>query len=304
MKDDATSRTPRQLPGLWRCCLGALLLGPSIAVANVEVCGEPDDYSRLSLGYYQQDHADLDENAGRLGREDRRADLQYKVNDTWSVGIRHRYVTLDIEPLELQTNGHLHTLSFPVHRQSGRDGKGFRFSIAPTLSASSNVIKDPGEFSSNTIQLLAAMVWSQDLSSDTNLRYGLCADQRFGEYAIYPSITLGWRPRPHWLIELGFPTTRLSYRVSPEITTSLRIAPDGNEWHVKSRDLERQSQLVHEALQLRWALDWQASERIGLRVEIARLFRSRYDVVLADDTRAELNLDTATRIGAAVEWRF
>ena len=284
--------------------LGAMLLLPAIALAGVDVCDQPDEYSRLSLGYFQQDDSGFDENPGRLGREDRFADLQYKANDRWSVGIRHRYAILDVEPGELQTNGHLHTLSFPAHRRSGSDEKGFRFSIAPTLSASSNVMKDPGEFTADTFQLLAAALWNRQLSSGADLRYGLCADHRFGEYAIYPSITLAWRPHPHWLIELGFPMTRMSYQVSSGVTTSLRIAPDGNEWHVKSRDLERQSQLVHEALQLRWAFDWQASEHIGLSVAIARLFRSRYNVTLVDDTRAGLDLDTATRVGAAVEWRF
>ena len=281
-----------------------MLLLPSIVLADIDVCQQPGDYSSLSLAWYQQDRSALDANAGEISRKDQLADLQYKVSDTWSIGIRHRYVILDVEPAELQTNGHLHTLSFPVHRRGGSDEKGFRFSIAPTLSASSNVMKDPGEFTADTFQLLAAAIWNRQLASGADLSYGICADHRFGEYAIYPSIMLAWRPRQHWLIELGFPVTRLSYRVSPKMTTSLRIAPDGNEWQVKSRDLERQSQLVHEALQLRLALDWQAGERIGLRVEIAQLFRSRYDVVLADDTRAELALDTATRIGAAVEWRF
>ena len=287
-----------------RSCLSVLLLGPAIAWPNADVCDQPGEHSRVSAAYYRQDVSPLDANAGDFGREDQQASLQLRLNDTWSLGLAHRYVILDVEPLELQTNGHLHILSFPVHWQSGPDGNGFRFSIAPTLSASSNVMKDPGEFSSDTIQLLAAMVWSRDLSNGTTLRYGVCADHRFGEYAIYPSITLAWRPRPHWLIELGLPVTRLSYRLTPELTTTLQIAPDGNEWHVKSRDLQKQSQLVYDTLQARWALDWQASERIGLSVEIARLFRSRYDVVLVDDTRIELGLDTATRIGAAVDWRF
>lgn len=283
---------------------GALLLQSSIVYADIDVCQQPDDYSRVSVGYYRQDPSTLDASAAEIGREDQQVDLHFKLNDTWSLGLAHRYVILDVAPIELQTNGHLHTVSVPLHRQSRTDGKGFRFSVAPTLSASSNVMKEPGEFSADTFQLLAAMVWSKDLSNDTTLRYGVCADHRFGAYAIYPALSIAWRPHPEWLIEAGFPVTRMSYRVSGDVSMSLRIAPDGNEWHVKSRDRTRQSQLVYEALQVRWALRWQAMARLGVTVDVARLFRGRYDVALQDDSRVRLAQQSATRLGAAVEWRF
>lgn len=302
--NNATSRTPCWPVHLFRIGLGVVLLGPAIVMAEMDICQPQDESSHLSFGYYQQDWNELDDGAGQIRRTDQNSELHYELNDTWSLGVGHRYVILDVAPQQLQTNGHLHTVSFPFHRQSGSDGKSFRFSIAPALSASSNVMKDPGEYSADTFQLLAAAVWSAKLSDKTDLRYGLCADHRFGQYAVYPSIGLDWRPRADLQVTFGFPVTRVTYQASPRVDMSLRITPDGNEWHVKNRDLTRQSQLVYEAMQIGWALNWQARERLTLTVDIARLMRSRYDVVLADDSRVELALDAATRVGAAFAWRF
>ena len=300
----ATSTTLCRPAHLSRIGLGVLLMVPAMVLADTGICQPPDPSSRLSFAYYEQDRTNIDGRADQVRRSDRQSELHFEMSDAWSLGIEHRYVVLNVAPTELQTNGHLHTLSFPLHWQSGADDKSFRFSIAPALSASSNVMKDPGEYSADTIQLLAAALWSRELSDRTDLRYGVCADHRFGQYAAYPSISLDWRPREDLQVTLGFPVTRATYRISPRVDTSLRIAPDGNEWHVKTRDLARQSQLVYEALQVGWALNWQARERLTLTVDVAWLMRSRYDVVLADDSRVELAPDDAARVGAGVEWRF
>lgn len=287
-----------------RIGFSALLLAPAVVFGSIDVCEQPEDLSRLSLGYHEQDAVDLARNAGRIRRDSRDFDLQYRLGDTWLVGLGHRYVILDVAPAELQTNGHLHTLFVPLHRQSVSDGKSFRFSVAPGLSASSNVMKDPGEFGTDTFQLLVAVAWSRELSEDANLRYGLCGDHRFGKYAVYPSITLDWRPRPDLMIQLGLPVTRLTYEATPAIEISLRVSPDGNEWHVKSKDLDKQSRLVYRALLIEWALRWQASEHVGVTVGVARAFENRYEATLLDDVRVELSHDAATRVGAALEWRF
>jgi hypothetical protein len=298
---------PRPLRWLMRC-LGvgssALLLGPPIVLASVDVCQPPDAFSHLSLGYYKQHGANVYGDAGRIVRENHDVGLQYRLNDTWSLGVGHRYVILDLERTELQTNGHLHTLFFPLHRQGGSGGNSIRISVAPALSASSNVMKDPGEFSADTFQLLAAIVWSRDLSERAKLRFGVCGDHSFGKYTVYPSIALDWRPHPGLLVELGLPVTGLTYEASPAIELMLRVSPDGNEWHVKSKNLEKQSRLVFRALLVEWAVKWQARERVAVTVGVARAFENRYDVTLLDDRRVELSHDAATRVGAGLEWRF
>lgn len=287
-----------------RIGLVTLLLAPSSVLAGFDVCQPPDDVSRLSLGYSKQDRTRLEGSTSDVRREDRDINLQYRLDDTWLVGVRHRYVILDVAPIELQTNGHLHTLFFPVHRQGKPDGNGFRFSIAPGVSASSNVMKDPGDYTGDTFQLLAALVWTRDLSSRTNLRFGLCGDHSFGKYTVYPSFGFDWRPRPDVTIALGLPVSELTYRARKGIDLSVRLSPDGNEWHVKSRDKRQQSRIVSRAILLELALKWQALERLGVTASVARRFHNRYEVALVDERRVKLSHDAATRVGIALDWLF
>ena len=97
---------------------------------------------------------------------------------------------------------------------------------------------------------------------------------------------------------------RLIYEASAGVDLSLQLSPQGNEWHVMSRDGERQSRLVFKAILVESALRWDAGESVGLTVGVARLFRSRYDAVLLDDTQAGLSHDPTTRIGVALDRRF
>jgi len=284
--------------------MSIILLCPSNSLASVDVCQQPSDFSHLSVAYYSHGKSVVAGTAGQIDRENHNVDLQYKKNEIWSFGVGHRYVILDVEPIELQTNGHLHTLFFPVHRQSGSDSKGFRFSIAPSLSASSNVMKNPGEYSADTFQLIAALVWSRKLSDRVELRYGVCGDHRFGSYEIYPSITIGWRPRTNLMIEMGFPTTRLTYQALPSTSLSLRIAPYGNEWHVKSKDMENESKLVFQASLVECAVTWQARKHLAITASVGRILHAQYDVTLLDDSSVRFSDDAVTRIGAALEWRF
>jgi hypothetical protein len=304
MMHDATLTIPCWFVRAALIGMSIFLPYPSTSLASVDVCQQPSDFSHLTVAYYGHDTSVVDGTPIQIDRENRNVDLQYKMDDVWSLGVGHRYVILGMEPIELQTNGHLHTLFFPVHRQSGSDSKGFRFSIAPSLSASSNVLKNPGEYSADTIQFLGALVWRRELSERVELRYGVCGDHSFGGYKIYPSITIGWRPRTDLMIEMGFPITRVTYRGFPNTSLSLRIAPYGNEWHVKSKDMEKQSQLVFEASLVECAITWHAHKRLAITASVGRILHGQYNVTLLDDSRAGFSYDAITRVGAALELRF
>ncbi len=272
--------------------------------SSVDVCQQPLAYSHLSIAYYIDEKSSIERDLGEVKQENRVFDLLFKLNNKWSLGAGHRYTILNVDPLKLQTNGHLHTFYGPLHIQSQSGRRGFRFSIAPALSASSNYVKDPGEYNADALQLLAALVWSKQLSDRTNVRYGVCGDHRFGSYKIYPLVSVDWQPHADWTIELGFPTSRLSYQVSKSLSSSLRFTPDGNEWHVKDKSLEKQSQLVYEAYLLEWAFNWQVHKRFSITASVGRKFHNRYVMTLLDESHVQLSSDSVTRIGAAIAWRF
>ena len=288
----------------WLACMGLCLSCVSNSFASVDICQEPPADSYLSVGYHKHDKSSFDRGPGETRQENFEFDLQFKPNDKWVFGAGHRYTILNVDGLELQTNGHLHTFYLPVHRLSQAEGKSFRFSFAPALSASSNVMKDPDEYSGDALQLLPALVWGRQVTDQVGMRYGICGDHRFGAYRIYPIVSADWQPHPDWTIELGFPVSQLRYRLSKSLASSLRIAPDGNEWYVSDKSQQKQSKLVYEAYVIEWAFDWQAQEHLILTASIGVQFDNRYEWTLLDDSRDSLSSESVTRIGAALMWHF
>jgi hypothetical protein len=288
----------------WLASMCLCLSCVSNSLASVDICQDPPAEAHLSIAYVKHDESSFERSLGETRQENFDIDLQFQSNDKWAFGAGHRYTILNVSRLELQTNGHLHTFFLPVHRMSQADRNSFRFSFAPALSASSNVMKDPGEYRADALQLLAALVWNRQVSEHVGIHYGICGDHRFGSYQIYPLIGVDWELHPDWMIELGFPASQLSYQVSKSLTSLLRIAPDGNEWYVRDESLENQSQLVYQAYTLEWAISWQAREHFSLTGTVGIQFHNRYELTLLDNSRDRLSSESVTRIGAALAWRF
>jgi hypothetical protein len=147
-------------------------------------------------------------------------------------------------------------------------------------------------------------VWGRRVSDRTSLRYGLCGDHRFGDYQVYPVISVQWQAHPDWTIQLGFPSSWLSYQISKRSSSMIRIKPDGNEWHVMDRDLVNRSQFVYESFAFEWTFDWQLRESIAITASVGRQFDNRIEMTLLDQSRVRVSGDAVTRLGAALEWRF
>ena len=285
-------------------CLCLCLTGLSEVMASVDICEDPGTYSRLSIDVVRYSDSTIDNGAAAVGQKNNNFNIMFKTNDDkYLFGAGHRYSIFDVDPLQPQTNGHLHTFFLPLHKLTGNEHGSFRASIAPALSASSNVF-DNRKVSNDAFQLLVALVWGRRLSDRASLRYGICGDHRFGDYQIYPVISAQWQPHPDWSMQIGFPTSWLSYQVSARTSTMIRIRPDGNEWYVLDRSLVNHSQFVYEAFALEWAFDWELGESFAITASVGRQIHNRFEMTLVDQSRVRLSSDSVTRVGAALEWRF
>jgi hypothetical protein len=276
----------------------------SDVLASVDICQDPGTYSKLSIDLVRYSDSTFDNGAGAVGQKNNNFDLMFKTDDEHLLfGAGHRYSIFDVDPLQPETNGHLHTFFLPLHKLTGNDRNSFRASIAPALSASSNVF-DKRKITNDAVQLLAALVWGRRLSDRMSLRYGMCGDHRFGDYQIYPVISAQWQPHPDWNIQLGFPTSWLSYQISARSSSMIRIKPDGNEWYVLDRNLVNHSQFVYESYALEWTFDWELRESFTIMASVGRQIHNRFEMTLLDQSRVRLSSDAVTRLGAALEWRF
>jgi hypothetical protein len=295
--------TPSQLVRSWLVGSWLFLCSYSNALASVDVCQEPAAFSHVSVAHHYHENSTLERGLGGIRQKNNNFDLLFRLSD-WTVGAGHRYTILNVEPLELQANGHLHTFFLPLHRVSQSDNRSFRLSIAPALSASSNVMKDPDEYDADAFQLVAALAWSRQPTKRLTVRYGICGDHRFGNFQVYPLLSVDLQPDSDWTVRLGFPMSQLTYLVSTSLNTSLRIAPDGNEWYVKDKSLEKQSSLVYKAWLLEWSFSWTPNEHFMVKAGVGKQFNNSYEMTLLNDDRVQLDADPVTRLGAALTWRF
>lgn len=292
---------------LVQSCVTSLCLLPfcvSSSLAGVDICRQPAPHSHLSIAFSKQQASSIEPASGEVKQENSRFDLQLQLRNDWSAGAGHRYTILSVDPLQPQTNGHLHTYFLALHKQRRLDNSSMRFSIAPALSASSNIAKKPADYRADALQVLAALIWSRQLSDRSQLWYGACGDHRFGGYQVYPSVGIELQPADDWIIELGFPASQLTHRISPSLASALRIGPDGNEWYVEDEGLEKQSRVLYEAWLLELDVEWQTNEHFLITVGVGRQFRNRFELTLLDDSRVQFHSDPATRFSAAVAWRF
>lgn len=284
--------------------VGIVLPCVSNAATSAEICHSLASDSHVSVAYHIHEASALGTSGGTSDIENFSTDFLYRTRGRWAYGFGHRTTVLNVDGIDLQTNGYLHTFFLPVHRTSASGGRSFRFSIAPALSGSSNVTKSPEEYSSDALQLLAALIWKQPLREPWAISYGICGDHRFGAYQIYPAVSAYWEPHPNWSLELGFPRTRLSVQVSESIVSVLGLEPNGNEWYVKDSSLQMDSQLVYEAYLLEWAFEWRAHKHVSVSASVGREFDRHYELTLLDESVVRLPSDAATRIGVKLAWIF
>lgn len=283
----------------------ALVLVPSAVRASADVCGEPVRHSELAVAAANHEVSALAPMPGTSRRQYRHLDILVRnKSDALSFGFVHRYVMFNFDDIEPQTNAHLHTSFFPLHWVGERGESAFRFSIAPALSGSSNVMGHPQKYRKDTLQVLAAVAWRRDISATATARYAICGDRTFGEFRVYPSVGVEWRPHPDWTIDAGFPRSQIDYRIAANWSLSLRAGPDGNEWHVMDRDFSSQSQLHFKAYALDWDVLWQASPRISISAGVGSQLDAHYELTLRNGADVRLRAENSFRIVAGLRWRF
>jgi hypothetical protein len=223
--------------------------------------------SYISAGLVTHHTSALERELGRTEQENQ--DLQVLANGpgNFAIGFSHRYTKFDFEGIDPQTNAHLHTSAFPLHWQ--RDNGSLRVSIAPTLSASSNVLGHP-----------------------------------LGDYRLYPAAGIEWQPHPDWKLNLGFPASRITYRIGNDLSTELNLAPDGSEWHVMDRSFSEESLFIYESWAVEWRVAFEAGPHLVIAAGLGRQFRNRFEMTLRSGERITIESDSVNRTGAEVQWRF
>lgn len=281
---------------------GALLYASNVhGAGSFDVCAEPLHDSSLRAAYDIFDSSEFAD--GTLDRNNWAVDLAVAAGEGWLVGGAYRGTLIDESGVGFQTNGYLHSFYGVLHRMRA-DGRPVRWAVAPALSGSSNVTKDPDQYDGDAWQLLLAAVWEQPVTHTLAWRAGLCADHRFGRYRTYPVAALAWQPNADWLVEAGFPDTRIRFRPTGSLTAAFAVYPNGNEWYVKDKSLERASMFEYRAWAAELSLTWLAAKSLSLTATGGADVDAEYRADLMDGSRPTLDAGTVGRIGLEVAWTF
>jgi hypothetical protein len=272
--------------------------------SRASVCQEPGTLSYVSAGVVDHDISVLEHGQGTTEQKNQELEIFARGPANLSFGFSHRYSKFDFAGIEPQTNAHLHRSTFALQWRRGDSHDNVRAAVAPTLATSSNVLGHPQKYRSDTLQLSLALVRQQRLSASVVVRYGLCRDDRFGRYRFYPTATLEWRPHPHWEIDLGFPASGVTYRFSESLSSGLRAAPDGSEWHVMNRNFDAESQFVYEAYAVEWLFEFEAGEHLSLVAGVGRQLRNNFEMTLQSGERLSVESSPVDRVRAEIRWRF
>ena len=192
------------------------------------------------------------------------------------------------------TNGHLHSWDFPVswHRK-GADYK-LDYYLAPVLSVSSNAMKNPDLLDREALQLWTGMVYKKDLNQQSAWLLGFRSDHRFGPYRVYPVAGVCWQPDTNWQLQLALPDFSIRRFFSNGINIKLFAEPDGNKWHVFSKDETSSSDFIYNAIVTGLSIEWRINSTVRLELNAIKHSRREFNFSLEDGTPVETGARPST----------
>ena len=156
----------------------------------------------------------------------------------------HDYRAYEIETAAdraLQTNGHLHRLTW-AYRFSGPQ---WELSVAPVVAGSSNAGRHPKVIDAEFIFWQGFARYRRPWTPSVDAYWGVCRDDRFGSTRLTPVFGVEWRVNDQLDVTLGFPDTRLTWRMHPRLQIAGRH-PSGGGPLARVRRCRRASKPVRD----------------------------------------------------------
>lgn len=213
---------------------------------------------------------------------------------TSSIGFNFQYTNVDLESIDAMTNGHLHTWDFPLEGRLSSTGSELFYDITPAISVSSNALKNPELIDADGLQLNLGMVYKKNISLESAWLAGFRSDYRFGRYKVYPVVGVCMQPARDWDLQLAVPDFSILKRINRGLSLELFAEPVGNQWHVFSKDLTRESDFGYNAIAIGLSAQWHISASINVGLVIENQTNRRLSFVLDDNTLIEVKAESST----------
>ena len=272
--------------------------GRLFSAATNQYCDSAVDQNHFGLSRGTLDSSRLDAGAEvEFTREELTSGLvvSNEQHHSMAIDFNFQYTIFDFDnTLMPMTNGHLHTWDFPVSMRNKGSDYVLSYHLAPAISFSSNVLRDPRLADREGFQLGTGIVYKKDLGLENAWLLGFRSDHRFGHYRGYPVIGFCWRPSRNWQLQLALPDFSIRKSFSNGIHLKLFAEPDGNQWHVFSKDKTTDSDFTYDAIVTGLSVEWHVNASIKLGLDAEKHSRRRFDFVLDDGSVVKTRSKSST----------
>ena len=223
----------------------------------------------------------------------------------FDAGLDYQYTRYEYEGLDSR-NRDLHRIQFPVSfvwRDSDREVQGF---VAPGISTSSNVLRNPlDRLTSDDFHVAGRIEVAKQRGQAGSWMAGLAYDRAFGKPRLYPRFGLAWTTPNGLEVDLVFPEPAVRYQVSERQRLTATLFPAGHQWHVVTDDLGDEFAYRFEALRSELAWSYRFWRNFSVDLSLGYEFSRRHRLedaagdVIAADAVDELMVSIGIRSGSA-----
>lgn len=223
---------------------------------------------------------------------------------TLRIGLDYAYTRYEYDRLPTR-NRDLHRMRVPVEWKAG-SGLRHAVMLAPVIAASSNVFKDLVSRGSNEDFSVHGR-WQLEQPADgaaLGWRVGVARNDAFGSLRFQPLVAMLWSGASA-TAELGWPESRVEWRVRPALSIGAELLPAGGRWHVVSDERDGADFYYNlEAWQAAFTAAWSPRRRLQLAARAGAEFARQHR--FEDDTGAivDREADAAPFFELAVGWRW
>ena len=216
-----------------------------LACCSFALCAtaQPDDTKppNLVIAYTQTGNSDF----GRIPNADievRDHHLAFQFlraegeGRTFDFGLDYQYTHFDYEGINSRDRDQ-HRLQLPVHFEFIGRNRVFEGFIAPGVSTSSNVFKDPFNRLNSKDAFVSGRFQVRG-GEDRQWFAGVAHDRLFGETSTYPVAGVEFELAPDWDLRVAFPDPSIRVNLSSPQSLQASLYPSGHQWRVVTDDFE------------------------------------------------------------------
>ena len=133
---------------------------------------------------------------------------------------------------------------------------------------------------------------------------GLCGDDRFGSFKVYPSVGVVWPIGERARLRLAYPDSRLDWRLSHRISAALSLAPAGGQWRVYATDSEQASNFHWRAWETEAQLDWRLWKKARVTLAVGQRLQQQLRFRLQDNSPFKLEPGDALYWSLGLQWQL